>query len=144
MISYATKRRCRMKDWKKLYEVAKENLTSKEISPFISVGNKACAILSEKGNIYYGLSIDSSTGVNNSAEKSAITNMLNNKEFKISKIVVLNELEEIIMPCSDCLEYLLELSENNENLEILVDLEKEETTKLVNLLPEWWGTYRKN
>lgn len=130
------------KIWTALCKEAKNKIKTQEISPFIEYGNYACAILSSENKIYSGVSITSTTGLNSSAEKSAITSMFNNGEKIIEKIVIMNELEELISPSVDCLEFLLELNSNPSNIEILLDLESMKVVKLSDLIPDWWGTYR--
>ena len=46
------------------------------------------------------------------------------------------------MPCGACREFLYQLNEENENMEIMVDYEKRETVTLKELLPAWWGKKR--
>ncbi len=128
--------------WEYLYEAAKKNLVSKEISDFILTGNTSCAILASNNKIYNGSSIVSNSLISCSAEKSAVINMFNDHEYKITKIVVLNELEEVILPSDSSLEYLFELIPEYGDIEVLVDLEKAKTTKLKDIIPKWWGTYR--
>ncbi len=128
--------------WSSLYENAKKNLVSKEISDFITTGNTSCALLGHNNKIYSGSSITSNSVISCSAEKSAVINMFNDHEYIIDKMVVLNELEEIIMPSDNSLEYLLELNPDYGNIDILVDLEKDKVLKLKDLIPKWWGTYR--
>lgn len=130
------------KIWIDLYNSAKSKIKTQSIEPFIECGNNACAILSDNKNIYCGISITSNNSLYSTAEKSAITEMFNNGELIIKKMVILNELEELILPSSECLEYLLELSSNPEDIEILIDLEKEKVLNLSQIIPDWWGTYR--
>lgn len=128
--------------WYSLIKEAKKKINTHEISPFIEYGNNSCALLTDSNNIYTGVSIKSNSGISSSAEKSAITNMFNNSETKISKMVILNELEELMPPSIDCLEYLLELGVNFGDTEILLDYDTQETKRAIELLPDWWGTYR--
>lgn len=128
--------------WLDLYEAAKKNIVSKEISDFITTGNTSCAILGHNNKIYNGSSITSNSIISCSAEKSAVISMFNDHEYVIDKIVVLNELEEIIMPSDSSLEYLLELNPDYGNIDILVDLEKNTILKIKDIIPKWWGTYR--
>ena len=130
------------KIWLELFNKAKEKINSKELSTFVTTGNSACALLSSKGNIYAGSSITSNNNSSCSAEKSAIVEMINNKEYSLSKIVILNELEEVIMPSLKTIEFLLELGIDLSEVEVLVSLDKEKVVKLNLLLPSWWGTYR--
>ena len=120
--------------WLDLYEAAKKNIVSKEISDFITTGNTSCAILGHNNKIYNGSSITSNSIISCSAEKSAVISMFNDH--------VLNELEEIIMPSDSSLEYLLELNPDYGNIDILVDLEKNTILKIKDIIPKWWGTYR--
>lgn len=128
--------------WLDLYYKAKEALNSKELSPFITLGTNACAIRTVNGNIYTGINIDTSSNLNSCAERSAVTNMINHGEKEIDKIVIVNELEEVIKPCKKCLSYLLELSSNGMDIEILIDIAPIKINKLYKQLPNWWGTLR--
>ena len=130
------------KDWDILYETAANQLKNKEIPPFIKVGQNSCCILAKSNNAYVGLNILTTTSLSSCAEKNAIVAMLNNGEYEIKKIVILNELEELILPCQSCVENLLELKPKDETIEILIDLKDYKTIKIEDLLPAWWGTYK--
>ena len=130
------------KIWTTLYKEAKKRIQVKNVPPFIEYGNHVCAILSGNDNIYHGVSVTSTTAINSNAEKNAILMMFNEGETVLKKMVILNELEEVIPPTEDCLYYLIELNCDLDSIEILLDYEKEEITTLRNLLPDWWGTYR--
>lgn len=130
------------KIWHELYKEAKKKIKTHEIPPFIEAGTNACALLTESGKMYSGVSITSNTNINTSAEKSAIIAMFNDNEHTIKKMVILNELEEVIPPSTECFDYLLELGLSTEDMEILVDYEKKEILPLSELIPSWWGTYR--
>lgn len=43
------------------------------------------------------------------------------------------------MPCGACREFLYQLNEENENMEIMVDYESRKTVTLKELLPSFWG-----
>ena len=130
------------KIWTTLYKEAKKRIQVKNVPPFIEYGNHVCAILSGNDNVYHGVSVSSSTAINSNAEKNAILMMFNEGETVLKKMVILNELEEVIPPTEDCLNYLMELNSDLNSIEILLDYDKEEITTLKNLLPAWWGTYR--
>ena len=130
------------KDWDVLYETALKQLKNTDIPPFIKVGESACCILTDTNNAYAGRSVTSTTSLNSCAEKNAMIAMLNNGEHEIKKMVILNELEELITPCTSCIENLLELSSKNNSIEILTELKGYKTIKLEELLPAWWGTYK--
>ena len=128
--------------WNELYNEAAHKLNAQEISPFIEYGNNACAILASNGKIYSGLSVTSSTLIICSAEEAAVMAMLNDNEKHIKRLVVLNELEEVIRPLEESLEYLLELCEDPQDVEILIAMETVKIVKLSDLIPDWWGTFR--
>ena len=130
------------KIWTELYKEARKRIKVNTVPPFIEYGHHVCAIESGKGNIYYGVSVTSSTAIDSNAEKNAILMMFNEGETTIKKMVILNELEEVILPTEDCLNYLVELNSDLDSLEILLDYDKEEISTLRSLLPVWWGTYR--
>lgn len=130
------------KIWTTLYKEAKKRIKVKNVPPFIEYGNHVCTILSGEDNIYHGVSVTSSTAINSNAEKNAILMMFNEGETVIKKMVILNELEEVIPPTEDCLNYMIELNTDLDSIEVLLDYDKEEVTTLRNLLPDWWGTYR--
>lgn len=129
------------KIWSSLYKEAKKRIKVENIPPFIEYGNNTCTILADNNKIYFGISIASNSSIGSNAEKNAITMMLNDGAKYIKKMVILNELEELIPPSEDSLDYLLELSENEE-FEVLLDYEKEKVVTIKELLPNWWGTYR--
>lgn len=130
------------KIWTTLYKEAKKRIQVKNVPPFIEYGNHVCTILSGNDNIYHGVSVTSSTAINSNAEKNAILMMFNEGETVLKKMVILNELEEVIPPTEDCLNYMIELNQNLDDIEVLLDYDKEQITTLKNLLPAWWGTYR--
>lgn len=127
------------REWNKLFIEAKKRLNTKEISPFITAGSYSCAIQTIDNNIYTGVTIVTTSSLSNSAETNAILNMINNGENKIKKIIILNELEELIMPCEEGIKNILELDINPEEVELLLE---EKTIKLSDVLPDWWGTFR--
>ncbi len=46
------------------------------------------------------------------------------------------------MPCGACREFLMQLSAENAQTEIMVDFDKRETITLGELMPYWWGEER--
>ena len=130
------------KVWNDLLLSARKKIDTKKIDPFIEYGHIACSILTDKDNIYTAINIKSNTEIDSSAEKNAISMMLNNGEKVIKKMVIVNELEEIIKPSEECYDYLLELGESFGDIEILLDEKKETIKRIIEILPDWWGTYR--
>lgn len=44
--------------------------------------------------------------------------------------------------CGVCREFMMRLSKNSRDIEILVDLETYKSLKLSTLVPDWWGKER--
>lgn len=93
-------------------------------------------------NVYRGVCLDTGSGLGFCAERTAISQMITNKEYKIKKIVaVWNDNPEkdvyVLPPCGVCRQYMFMLSEDA--LEIDVVLGSDKTVKLRELLPynEW-------
>lgn len=128
------------KEWNELLKKAKEQLDTGEISSFINSGNYSCALMTDKGKIYYGVNIDAPL-LKMSAERAAITNMISNGESKIKKIIVINELEEIVSPIDDAIIYMMELELD---LNEVLTVKNNKAIKMLELLPDWWGTFRLN
>lgn len=124
--------------WNELLNKAKEILEARSVSNSVDAGGVATAILSKNGNIYTGVCIDTSCSIGMCAERNALSTMVTNKEYEIDKIVCIGLKLNLMMPCGVCREFMMQLSENNKNAEILCNIEKEEVITLDKLLPNWW------
>ena len=131
-----------MNMWNKLYNEALKVQNGRTVSPFIDAGGVAAALLTKGGNIYVGVCIDTASTLGMCAERNAIANMITNGESKIDKVVAVMPDGKIGAPCGACREYMMQLDKDSGEIEILLNLETEETVKLKELLPNWWGTYR--
>ncbi len=121
---------------KDLIQKAKSVIIPRKISHDFYVGIVGCAILSEKGNIYLGASIDTCSGMGFCAEHSAIAAMVTNNEQKIKKIVAVFENGNIAAPCGRCREFMYQIDKENIHAEII--MEENKTIKLKELLPYRW------
>ena len=128
--------------WNKLYNAARAVQNGREISPFIEAGGVAAAILTKKGNIYVGVCIDTACTLGMCAERNTISNMITNGESEIERVVAVMPDGKVGSPCGACREYMMQLSRDSGEIEILLDLEAEKTVRLKELLPDWWGTAR--
>ncbi len=128
--------------WNKLYDAARAVQNGRVISPFIEAGGVAAAILTKKGNIYVGVCIDTACTLGMCAERNAIANMITNGESEIERVVAVMPDGKVGSPCGACREYMMQLSKDSGEIEILLDLETEKTVRLKELLPDWWGTAR--
>jgi cytidine deaminase len=124
--------------FKELYEIAKSKQNPRKISPLIEAGAVSAAILTENGNVYTGVCIDTASSLGMCAERNAIANMITNGESKIIKLVACIE-DKVGMPCGACREYLMQLDKNSGEIEILINIETMETKKLKDFLPMWWA-----
>ena len=73
--------------FEELYEIAKSKINPRKISPLIEAGAVSAAILTENGNVYTGVCIDTACSLGMCAERNAIANMITNGESKIVKLV---------------------------------------------------------
>jgi len=125
--------------WETLYEAAKSKLNPRTLSPFIDAGGVAAAILTEQGNIYTGVCIDTACSMGMCAERNAIANMITNGESRIVKLVCIMGNGSIGSPCGVCREFLMQLDKGSPTMEILTDYEQQTSVTLGELMPDWWG-----
>ena len=128
--------------WEKLYNAALKVQNGRQISPFIDAGGVAAAILTDKGNIYVGVCIDTASTLGTCAERNAIANMITNGESRIKKVVAVMPDGRVGSPCGACREYMMQLDKDSGEIEILLDLKSKKSVKLKELIPDWWGVER--
>jgi cytidine deaminase len=124
-----------------LIALALEVVNPKQISGY-TVGDVGTALVTEAGNIYRGVCIDTGSGLGFCAERAAIAQMITNKEYKIKKIVAVwnnNPAKDlhVLPPCGACRQYMLTLSEDALDIEVVLGHDK--SVRLADLLPyhEW-------
>ena len=116
-------------------------LRPKQIGKHLSA-DVGCAVLTNNGNVYTGVCIDTSGGMGFCAEQSAMAAMITAGEYKIEKIVAVWRNEEgtlfVGAPCGRCREFMRQVDEANLDTTVVLGIEK--TVKLRELLPEyeWW------
>ncbi len=119
-----------------LIERAKEIAKFHRAAEEVRIGEVGCALVTDRGNVYSGVSIDARCGVGFCAEHSAVASMVTNGEYKIKKIVAVSSDGIILPPCGRCRELIYQVNEKNLDMDIIV--EKNKITKLRNLLPDLW------
>ena len=77
--------------WVQMYETAKAVQNERKISEPVDAGGVAAAILSESGNIYTGVCVDTACTLGVCAERNAIFSMITAGEHRISKVLALME-----------------------------------------------------
>ena len=133
--------------WEEMYLKAKEQYHPEQISPFIQAHHVVAAIQSESGKIFTGFCIEGASGVMNlCAERVAVLNMyINTGETRIKRMIAFRKEPPKVnggMPCGACREFLMHLSYENRDMEILTDYESRKVVLLKELVPNWWGDKR--
>lgn len=126
--------------WRTLYERAKAVQCERKLSPLMEVGSVGAAILTDQGNIYTGICIDTACGMGMCAERNAIANMLTNGESRILKVVAVMPDGSSGTPCGVCREFMMQLGKESAEIEVLLSLEPLKTIRLGEQLPDWWGS----
>lgn len=119
-----------------LIEKAKSVLKPRKIEHGFTVGDVGCALVTDKGNVYLGVSIDTCCGMGFCAEHSAIAAMVTHGEHIIKKIVAVVEDGTPISPCGRCREFMHQIHEENIDAEVVVG--KNKSVKLRDLFPLPW------
>lgn len=122
-------------DFNKLTEIARETLNPRRLSDSSYAGSVAAALLTEDGNIYKGVCIDTPCSMGFCAEHAAIAAMITEGENRIVKLVAVSSEAGIVPPCGRCREFMYQI--NHENLNCAIRL-KDKTVTLNCLLPEIW------
>lgn len=125
--------------WEELYEKAKNIRNPRDVSGMISAGGLGAAILTKNHNIYTGVCIDTASTLGMCGERNAIANMITNGENEIIKLVCVDSCGNVGSPCGACREYMMQLSKNSKNIEILKNIDTKEIVRLEELIPDWWG-----
>lgn len=108
----------------------------KKIKHGFTVSDCGCALITNKGNVYVGVSIDTCSSMGFCAEHSAIAAMITGGEYKIKKIVAVLADGTILPPCGRCREFMYQVHEDNLDADVLI--EKNKVVKLKELLPYPW------
>ena len=116
-----------------LKNIALDKVRPRQISKNCYVASVASALLTDKGNVYVGVCIDTPSSMGFCAEHSAIAQMITNEESRIVKIVAVGSEGKVYPPCGRCREFIYQI--NNENLEADVLVSEDKIVKLKELLP---------
>ena len=125
--------------WQEMYQAAKAVQNGRKISDYVDAGGVAAAILASSGRIYTGVCIDACSTLGICAERNTIFNMITNGEQKIKKVLAIMPNGKLGAPCGACRELMVQLMpENYQEIEVLMELDPEETVTLGELTPKWW------
>ncbi len=116
---------------------AREVLDPRKLSPTVGVGDVACALVTEKGTVYVGVSIDTACSMGFCAEHNAIGTMITNGESRIVKLAAVDWNGKVIPPCGRCREFVYQIDPRNADTIIVLSGGREMTLR--DLLPEHWS-----
>lgn len=123
-------------DNSELINKAKSVVKPKKVKHGFTVSDCGCALVTDKGNVYLGVSIDTCSSMGFCAEHSAIASMITHGEYRIKTIVAVTEDGTILPPCGRCREFIYQVEGNNLDADIIIGENK--VIKLKSLLPHTW------
>lgn len=122
-------------EFNELIEIARNTLNPRELSDSSSAGTVAAALVTDKGNVYRGVCIDTPSSMGFCAEHAAIAAMITAGENRIVRIVAVSDRAGIVPPCGRCREFIYQIDHENIKCEIKL---KDKVVKLDYLLPDRW------
>ncbi|SEW44301.1 cytidine deaminase family protein [[Clostridium] fimetarium] len=122
-------------NFEELIRTANETLNPRKLSDDSYAGSVAAALVTNNGNVYKGVCIDTPCSMGFCAEHAAIAAMLTAGESRIEKIVTVCDGKGIVSPCGRCREFMYHI--NYENLRTQIQLDSGILT-LEDLLPHIW------
>ena len=125
--------------WDKMYLAARKVQNNRQVSPFVEAGGVAAAVLSQKGNIYAGVCIDTACSLGLCSERNAIANMITNGESEICRVIAVDTSGKAVPPCGACREFMAQLMpERYRSIQIMLDYESKKAVTLGEITPDWW------
>lgn len=120
-----------------LYQRAKDVVGPRKLSPFADAGAVASALVSDRGNVYVGVCIETLCDIGFCAEPNAIGSMVTAGESCIRTIVAVDQDGRILPPCGRCREFIYQVHTANSGTRVL--LSGGRVVTLAALLPEHWA-----
>ena len=122
-------------EWNALLQIAKDTLNPRQLSENSYAGSVAAALLTDKGNVYKGVCIDTPCSMGFCAEHAAIAAMITAGEDRMEKIVAVCEDGDIVAPCGRCREFMYQIHADNLQTEVMLG---RGVVTLRELLPHIW------
>lgn len=119
-----------------LYEKAKSVLNPRRLSDYAEAGGVGAAMLSEQGNVYTGVCIDTACSMGFCAEHAAAASMITAGRNRVLKMVAVGWDGAILPPCGRCREFIAQLHKENLDAEVMVA--NDIVVSLKSLLPYDW------
>ncbi|WP_129666047.1 cytidine deaminase family protein [Phytoactinopolyspora endophytica] len=124
-------------DHRELIEAAAERLNPHRIEDRVS-GDVASVLVTDSGQTYAGVCIDTPCGTGFCAEHSAIAAMVTAREHRISRIVAVWRSDtgklHVLPPCGRCREFIRQIHPDNLDTDVVLGLDR--SAALRDLLPE--------
>lgn len=125
-------------DFKMLYDCAKAVINPRALSPTAEAGGVGAALLTDKGNVYTGVCIDTACSLGMCAERAAAAAMVTAGENRIIALAAVMQDGRAGAPCGACREFLLQLAPENAGAKVLSDEKSLAFSTLENLMPHIW------
>lgn len=97
-------------DFQNLIDAAFEVLKPRRVSPSVDAGGVAAALVTDRGNVYRGVCLDTSCSLGFCAEHAAVAAMLTAGEDKPVQIVAVGYDGKVWVPCGRCRELLHQIN----------------------------------
>ena len=115
---------------------ATEVLNPRQLSSAAEAGSVAAALLTNSGQIYTGICIETKCSMGFCAEDAAAAAMITAGESHVVKMVAINKRGNVLPPCGRCREFISQLNDKNIEADVLINRKK--SMKLKELLPYDW------
>ena len=112
---------------------ATEVLNPRQLSSAAEAGSVAAALLTDSGQIYTGICIETKCSMGFCAEHAAAAAMITAGESHVVKMVAINKRGNVLPPCGRCREFISQLNDKNIEADVLINRKK--SMKLKELLP---------
>lgn len=122
-------------DFEALAKIAAQTVRPRQLTEDSSAGSVAAALVTDRGNVYTGVCIDTPCSMGFCAEHAAIAAMITAGESRIEKIVAVSDEAGIVAPCGRCREFMYQINHGNLETEILL---RNGVVTLEKLLPHIW------
>ncbi len=103
-----------------LYKIAKSVINPRKLSEYAEGGEVGAAILTQSGNIYTGVCIDTACGMGFCAEHAAAAAMITAGENHVLKMIAVGCNGRIMPPCGRCREFISQIHKENLKAEVMV------------------------
>lgn len=126
-------------DFTELSKIAEKLAYPRALSESAEAGSVAAALLTDKGNVYTGVCIDTPCSMGFCAEHAAAAAMVTAGENRVIGVVAVHMDDdgntEIIPPCGRCREFLCQLHDDNHLAQVKLS---DRVLTLDELLPFRW------